>query len=139
VSHAVLANLPLSRAREEVHGCARHLADHLGPARRHFAYPNGYHTPAVRRLVAEAGFVSAVTTEDVENRRGGDPFALKRKVLWENSTLGLAGYSSALAACNLDGVFGALGWQRPVPGERGDRRPGAPGEEPDRPAASGVG
>jgi peptidoglycan/xylan/chitin deacetylase (PgdA/CDA1 family) len=120
VSHAVLANVPLSRAREEVHGCAGHLTEHLGAARRHFAYPNGYHTPAVRRLVADAGFVSAVTTEDVENRRGGDPFRLKRKVLWENSTLGLAGYSAALAACNLDGVFGALGWQRPVPGERGD-------------------
>jgi len=71
-------------------------------------------------MVAEAGYRAAVTTEDVENRRGCDPFALKRKVLWENSTLGAAGYSEALAACNLDGVFGAMGLQRPVDGERPD-------------------
>jgi peptidoglycan/xylan/chitin deacetylase (PgdA/CDA1 family) len=135
VNHAVLANLPPSRARAEIHGCAAQLAEHLGTAPRHFAYPNGYHTPAVRRMVADAGFVSAVTTEDVENRRGGDRFALKRKVLWENSTLGLAGYNPALAACNLDGVFAALGWQRPVSGERADAAGAA--EPSERAAASG--
>lgn len=126
--HAVLANLPPARVREEVFGCAEDLAEHLSPgleaggaARpRHFAYPNGYYTPSVKRIVREAGFVSAVTTEDSENRRGGDPLALRRKVLWENSTLGAMGYSPALAACNLDGVFGLLGWQRAYPGERPD-------------------
>jgi hypothetical protein len=75
-------------------------------------------------VVAECGFASAVTTEDLENCRGGDPFTLKRKTLWENSTLGATGYSSALAACNLEGVFGVLGWQRATLGERPD-----PGEE----------
>jgi peptidoglycan/xylan/chitin deacetylase (PgdA/CDA1 family) len=120
VSHAVLPNLPLARAQAEIAGCFEQLVAGLGHAPRHFAYPNGYYTPSIRRLVAEAGFAAALTTEDAENRRGGDAFALKRKVLWENSTLGLAGYSPALAACNLEGVFQALGWQRPVPGERDD-------------------
>jgi peptidoglycan/xylan/chitin deacetylase (PgdA/CDA1 family) len=120
VSHAVLANLPLSRARAEIDGCMRDLRQHLSPRDRHFAYPNGYYTPAVKRAVRDAGFVSAVTTEDEENRRGGDPWALKRKVLWENSTLGLSTYSPALAACNLDSVFALFGWQRAVPGERPD-------------------
>jgi hypothetical protein len=59
----------------------------------------------------------AVTTEDAENVRGGDPLALRRKMVWENTTLGPAGYSPALAACNLEGVFTALGLVRPVPGE----------------------
>jgi peptidoglycan/xylan/chitin deacetylase (PgdA/CDA1 family) len=123
VEHVALANVPLSRVRAEVDGCARDVERRLGHRPRHFAYPNGLHTPAVRRAVAEAGFEAAVTTEDVENRRGGDRYALKRKTLWEYSSLGLAGYSPALAACNLDGVFGALGLARAVPGERPDRAP----------------
>jgi peptidoglycan/xylan/chitin deacetylase (PgdA/CDA1 family) len=120
VNHAVLSNLTLARARAEIRGCKDDIEAHLGEAPRHFAYPNGFYTAAVRNAVADAGFASAVTTEDVENRRGGDAFTLKRKTMWENSTLGAVSYSPALAACNLDGVFGALGWQRPTPGERPD-------------------
>ncbi len=118
VSHAVLPNLPPARARAEIEGCRDEIQRKVGERPRHFAYPNGYHNAAVRRLVAASGFEAAVTTEDRENRRGGDPYALRRKVLWENSSLGAVGYSRAVAACNLDGVFGALGLQRPVPGER---------------------
>jgi peptidoglycan/xylan/chitin deacetylase (PgdA/CDA1 family) len=120
VNHVALANVPLSRARAEICGSFQHLADRLGEPPRHFAYPNGYYTARIRQAVAEAGFASAVTTEDVENRRGGDPFTLKRKTVWENSTMGARRYSPSLAACNLDGVFGALGWQRPVSGMRPD-------------------
>lgn len=127
VEHVALANISLSRARAEIRGCLDHLAQHLGERPRHFAYPNGYHSPAIRRAVAEAGFASGATTEDVENRRGGDLFALKRKTIWENSTLGATRYSAAVAACNLDGVFGALGWRRPDNGERPDR----PEDEPE--------
>jgi peptidoglycan/xylan/chitin deacetylase (PgdA/CDA1 family) len=120
VNHAALSNLPPGRARAEIQGCKDDIAARLGVSPRHFAYPNGYYTAGVRRAVAECGFASAVTTEDVENRRGGDPFTLKRKTVWENSTLGAVSYSPSLAACNLDGVFGVLGWQHPTPGERPD-------------------
>ncbi|GEJ56283.1 polysaccharide deacetylase family protein [Anaeromyxobacter diazotrophicus] len=121
VEHVALVNVPLAQARAEIRGCREHLAERLGERARHFAYPNGYHSPKIRAAVAEAGFATAATTEDVENRRGGDLFALKRKTIWENSTLGATRYSAAVAACNLDGVFEALGWQRPVTGERPDR------------------
>ena len=121
VNHVALANVTLARARAEIEGCCDHIASELGEPPRHFAYPNGLYTPRVRGAVAAAGFTSAVTTEDVENRRGGDLFSLKRKTIWENSTLGATRYSEALAACNLDGVFGALGWQRAATGERPDR------------------
>jgi peptidoglycan/xylan/chitin deacetylase (PgdA/CDA1 family) len=117
MTHAVLPNLPLARARREIAGCRDMIAERLGRAPRHFAYPNGYHTPAVRALVRECGFETAVTTEDRENVRGGDPLALRRKMIWENTTLGPAGYSPALATCNLEGVFSALGLVRPVAGE----------------------
>lgn len=145
VNHAVLANLPLAEARHEIVGCREALAEHLGRPPRHFAYPNGYHTPAVRRAVAEAGFDAAVTTEDLENVRGGDPHALRRKVLWENSTLGPIGYSAAVACCNLEGVFAALGLAKPVLGERPDAlaealvragREGERDEDPGQRAAS---
>jgi peptidoglycan/xylan/chitin deacetylase (PgdA/CDA1 family) len=120
VNHTVLSNLGPSRARKEITGCFHDIYDHLRRPPVHFAYPNGLFTPRVRTLVREAGFHSAVTTEDLENRRGGDLLSLRRKTLWENSTLGGAGYSASLAACNLDGVFGALGWQRATSCERPD-------------------
>jgi peptidoglycan/xylan/chitin deacetylase (PgdA/CDA1 family) len=138
VRHAVLANLPLDEARREIAGCRDQLAERLGRRPRHFAYPNGYHTPAIRRAVAEAGFETAVTTEDRENLRGAEPFALRRKVLWENSTLGPTGYSPALAACAFDGVFHALGLARAVDGERPDAPPDAAAAdegEPERAAS----
>ncbi len=137
VRHAVLANLPLAEARREIAGCRDQIAERLGKRPRHFAYPNGYHSPAVRRAVAGAGFETAVTTEDRENLRGADLLALRRKVLWENSTLGPTGYSPALAACTFDGVFQALGLARAVHGERADAPDGAASDEtePERAAS----
>ena len=123
VNHAVLSNLPLPAARHEIVGCHEMIAERLGQPPLHFAYPNGYYTPAVRRAVAEAGFQTGLTTEDRENTRGGDPYAMSRKVLWENSTLGPLSYSAALAICNLDSVFHTLGLARRVSGERPDALP----------------
>jgi peptidoglycan/xylan/chitin deacetylase (PgdA/CDA1 family) len=130
VNHAALSNVSPDRARAEIRGCSDDLAARLGEAPRHFAYPNGYYTAGARQALRDYGFFSAATTEDVENRREGDAYLLKRKTLWENSTLGAVRYSPALAACNLDGVFGVLGWQHADTGER----PDGPGEDqqPDR-------
>lgn len=123
VNHAVLANLALADARRELTGCREQIAEEVGKAPRHFAYPNGYYTPAVQRATAEAGFEAALTIEDEENRRGQPPMALKRKVLWENTTLGPTGWSGVVATCNIGGVFSSLGLARPVPGARPDPLP----------------
>jgi peptidoglycan/xylan/chitin deacetylase (PgdA/CDA1 family) len=120
VRHAVLPNLPFAAARREIAGCREALEERIGRAPRYFAYPNGYHSPAIRRAVAEHGFEAAVTTEDRENVRGGDLLALRRKMVWENTTLGPLGYSPALATCNLEGVFTALRLARAVAGDRED-------------------
>ena len=137
VNHAALSNLPLSRARKEIAGCRDQIAEQLGKPPRHFAYPNGYYTPSVRRAVGEAGFEVAVTTEDRENVRGGDPFGMPRKVLWENSTLGPLAYSTAIAECNLESVFHALRLARSTSGERPDALAGvAEGAESQERVAS---
>jgi peptidoglycan/xylan/chitin deacetylase (PgdA/CDA1 family) len=129
VSHAVLPNLPPAEARREIEGCREAIAERLGRPPRHFAYPNGFHSPSVRRAVRAAGYETGSTTEDRENVRGCDPFALRRKVLWESSTLGPLGFSAALAACSFDGVFAALRMSRAISGERPDRAEAAPPAE----------
>jgi peptidoglycan/xylan/chitin deacetylase (PgdA/CDA1 family) len=126
VRHAALPLLSLGEARREIEGCRDAIAERLGRVPRHFAYPNGLHSPAIRRAVREAGFDTGSTTDDRENVRGGDPFALRRKVLWEGTTLGPLGYSASLASCSLEGVFGLL------------RRAGDDGERADPPAAAAV-
>jgi peptidoglycan/xylan/chitin deacetylase (PgdA/CDA1 family) len=136
VGHAALPNLPFADVRREIEGCRDAIAERLGRTPRHFAYPNGFHSPAIRRAVREAGFETGSTTEDRENVRGCDPYALCRKVLWEGSTLGPLGYSAALATCSFEGVFAALkartdGGDRPDPPARMEPADGA-----DRRAAS---
>jgi peptidoglycan/xylan/chitin deacetylase (PgdA/CDA1 family) len=144
-SHAVLPLLSPEEARREIESCRDAIRDRVGRPPRMFAYPNGYHTALVRRLVAAAGFEGAVTTEDQENARGGDPFRLSRKMLWENTTLGPRAYSPALATCNLEGVFHALRLSRAVLGEYSAGPTPAPSGilagpdsgEPDRTMAGG--
>ena len=86
-----------------------------------------YKSPLGRivRALVRAGYRSAVTTQDHLNHLGGDPFRLRRKTIWENHSRGLGGaFSPALLGCQLDGVFGMLGLQQAVVGERS----GAEGE-----------
>ena len=120
-NHTVLTNQPLAEARREIFQCRDVIAEGVGRPVRHFAYCNGYYSAGIERALREAGFVSGVTTEDMPNVPGVDPFALKRKVLWEASSQGALGdYSPSLTACQLDDVFGLLSLQRPVAGERPD-------------------
>jgi peptidoglycan/xylan/chitin deacetylase (PgdA/CDA1 family) len=45
---------------------------------RHFCYPYGDWNPAVRELVAEAGYATACSTDPGVNTATADCFALKR-------------------------------------------------------------
>jgi peptidoglycan/xylan/chitin deacetylase (PgdA/CDA1 family) len=117
VNHTVLPLADPAEAEQEIVESKRILERELGTPIRDFAYPNGWYNRAIINLLVKAGFRSAVTTEDLPNKIGGDPFALKRKVLGENFSVGLnAEYSAPLTACHLDGVFDTLGVRRPVPG-----------------------
>jgi peptidoglycan/xylan/chitin deacetylase (PgdA/CDA1 family) len=117
--HTVLTNQSLADAKREISQCKQVIEKNLRKPVKHFAYCNGFYSAGVARALQAEGFVSAVTTEDMPNMPGVDPFALKRKVLWEGSSAGVFGdYSPALAACQFDDTFGLLAIQQPVNGAR---------------------
>src|SRR5256885_6388550 len=117
--HTVLTNQPLDEARRELAQCKAVLEKGVGRPVRHFASCNGWDSAGVAQALKAAGFVSAATTEDLPNLPGVDPFALKRKVLWENSSAGILGvYSKAVTACTLNDTLGTLALTRPVLGAR---------------------
>ena len=117
--HTVLTNQRLDDVRREIAQCKASLEKGLRKPVRHFAYCNGYYSAGVAQVLKAEGFASAVTTEDMPNTPGIDPFALKRKVLWENSSAGVLGlYSKPLIACQFENTLGMLALQRPVMGAR---------------------
>ena len=127
--HTVLTNQALDEARREIAACKSALEKGTGRPVRHFAYCNGWYSAGVAQALRAEGFVSAVTTEDMPNMPGVDPYALKRKVLWEMSSTGVFGrWSKALAACQFNDIFGMLALTKPVLGARptrfGSGRPG---------------
>jgi peptidoglycan/xylan/chitin deacetylase (PgdA/CDA1 family) len=117
--HTVLTMEPPEVVEREIVESKRIIEREVGSPVLHFAYCNGWYSDEVIRLLKLHGFRSGVTTEDVPNRIGGDPFSLKRKVMWENFSIGMLGdYSTALTGCQLDDCFGVLGISQPVPGRR---------------------
>ena len=117
--HTVLTHQRLEDARREIAQCKSVLEKGLRKPVLHFAYCNGYYSAGVAQALKAEGFVSAATTEDMPNVPGIDPFALKRKVLWEGSSAGALGfYSKSLIACQFADTFGMLALQKPVLGAR---------------------
>jgi peptidoglycan/xylan/chitin deacetylase (PgdA/CDA1 family) len=81
MTHPILTRIPEQEAKDEITTSRRKLEQALGVPVRHFAYPNGQpadFSPAVRRLVEEAGFRSACTTVQGFNRPSDDRLILKR-------------------------------------------------------------
>jgi peptidoglycan/xylan/chitin deacetylase (PgdA/CDA1 family) len=117
--HTVLTHQRLADARREIALCKATLEKGVRRPVRHFAYCNGYYSAGVAQALKAEGFRSAVTTEDMPNLQNADPYALKRKVLWEGSSAGTLGsYSKPLIACQFEDSFGMLGLQKPVSGAR---------------------
>jgi peptidoglycan/xylan/chitin deacetylase (PgdA/CDA1 family) len=118
VNHAVLTLVDPAVAVREIIESKQIIERELGRPVTSFSYPNGWYSDGIVAALVRAGFRAAVTTEDLVNRIGGDPFALKRKVLWENFSIGMTGeYSAYLTGCHFDDVFGVLGVTRPVLGK----------------------
>jgi peptidoglycan/xylan/chitin deacetylase (PgdA/CDA1 family) len=75
LSHAHLIRLPIEEARKEIEGGKRWVEEGTGHPCQMFCYPYGEVNAAVRRLVQEAGFRGARTTERFRFT-GSDPFLL---------------------------------------------------------------
>lgn len=124
VSHTVLPMEDPDRAEWEIRQSKAEIERQLGRPCVDFAYCNGWYSDEMVRMLVQAGFRSAVTTEDLPNRIGGDLFTLKRKVLWENFSVGFDGsYSSCLTGCQMDDVFTSLGGGTVVIGKKPQRAP----------------
>jgi peptidoglycan/xylan/chitin deacetylase (PgdA/CDA1 family) len=77
-THRNLKKLSPADAREEIAGSKKALEDQFGLPVRHFCYPFGGWTPAVRDLVREAGYSSACSVQFGVNDATTDRFALRR-------------------------------------------------------------
>jgi peptidoglycan/xylan/chitin deacetylase (PgdA/CDA1 family) len=85
VTHPVLSRMPLKALQHEVQQSKKTIEQKLKLTVRHFAYPFGREMHCgemARRIVAECGFATAVTTEFGFNQPGDDPLKLKRFTPW---------------------------------------------------------
>jgi len=79
-THRNLRRLSLADAREEIFSSRRFLEDRFGIQIRHFCYPYGSWTDAVRDLVAEAGYQTACTMQFGVNTAASPRLELRRIV-----------------------------------------------------------
>jgi peptidoglycan/xylan/chitin deacetylase (PgdA/CDA1 family) len=86
-THPALTRLDEEAARSEIAGSRAELAVQLGEAPTTFAYPAGLYGERERRLVAEAGFTSAVTVRAGVNGAGADPLELARTLVYGEEPL----------------------------------------------------
>jgi peptidoglycan/xylan/chitin deacetylase (PgdA/CDA1 family) len=77
-THPQLDTLPLRHAQQEIAGCKDRLQDALGHPVHSFAYPHGYSSPSVRRLVREAGWTSATAVRFAFSSGGDEPLRIAR-------------------------------------------------------------
>ncbi|MDQ2787896.1 MAG: polysaccharide deacetylase family protein [Chloroflexota bacterium] len=87
-THPQLDTIPVAAARREMTHAKMILEQHLGRAVTTFAYPFGYYTATVRRLVQEAGYSSACAVNYAMSAPGEDPFTLSRLIVTADTPLG---------------------------------------------------
>lgn len=65
-----------------------------------FSYPNGNYTDRIAKMVRDAGYDLAVTTENGWNHNRSDLFALKRISIHQDMTS-----TEAMLGCRILGIF----------------------------------
>ena len=78
MTHRHLGRLSPAEAREEIAASKKALEDRFGLPIRHFCYPYGYWNPALRDLVAEAGYQTACSLIFGVNTPATPRFELRR-------------------------------------------------------------
>jgi peptidoglycan/xylan/chitin deacetylase (PgdA/CDA1 family) len=93
-THPWLPQVSEERARDEIAGSRADLEARGFPATT-FCYPGGLYGERERRLVQEAGYAAAVTTDQGVNTGAGDPHVLRRTLVFLED--GLADFALKLA------------------------------------------
>jgi peptidoglycan/xylan/chitin deacetylase (PgdA/CDA1 family) len=98
--HVALDILPVDRAALELVNSRLELEGALGAPVRSCAYPFGYHTAAVKRLAARAGYTSACAVRNALSHPWDDRYALARVTVTEATDVEalLAGRGAPVAA-----------------------------------------
>ncbi|MBN9391443.1 MAG: polysaccharide deacetylase family protein [Chloroflexi bacterium] len=78
LTHPQLDLLPASRASREIIDCKLMLEEKLGRKIYSFAYPHGYHTRSIQRMVREAGYSSACAVKYAMSATNDDIWGLSR-------------------------------------------------------------
>ncbi len=84
--HIDLSKVSLEEAGEEIAGSKRDLESWIGRPVDYFCYPYGGMNEAVRRLVAQAGYLGATSTVRRGNGPDSDPFSWGRINVRSNTT-----------------------------------------------------
>lgn len=101
-THRILTTLTDAEVDEELRRSMKRMMDEeIADARfMPFCYPNGSFNERIARLVKDAGFHMAVTTDKGWNRSGDDPFHLRRISAHQDMTS-----SEAMMGCRILGIF----------------------------------
>jgi peptidoglycan/xylan/chitin deacetylase (PgdA/CDA1 family) len=97
--HPQLDILSPAAARDEIFHCKGELEQQLGQQVATFAYPHGYYSAAVRRLVQEAGYSSACAVKHAMSATTDDRFALARIIVTDTDDMD--GFGQVLAGRGL--------------------------------------
>ena len=76
--HVYLPNVSPAIAQDEIAGSKKIIEDHLGHSIDYFCYPSGGFTEYIKRLVMDAGYKAAVTTNRGKRKFNLDLYELKR-------------------------------------------------------------
>lgn len=86
VTHPQLDALGSAAVRRELAEPKARLEDELGTPVPAFAYPHGYSSPRVRRLVREAGYTSATAVRNALSSVRDEPYRIARLMLTNTHT-----------------------------------------------------
>lgn len=107
--HHQLDTLPLAEARDEIARSKWLLEGHLGQEVSTFAYPHGYHSTTIKRLVREVGYTSACTVKNEVSSVATDPFAIARLTMGADTGLdALAALLSRRSPSVVAGIYASI-------------------------------
>ena len=77
-THAYLPGQPEITQKDEIRGSRQALEEKVATEIKYFAYPIGGFSPEIKKIVREAGYKGACTTNRGNDRANKDVYALKR-------------------------------------------------------------